>query len=176
MDCHLHAGRYDVRLLPKTIAWNDGTWHTVDQMPLKGGAAAWEKMHLAILNGWPVLQLWLWDKGGNETEVESLHWIVGDLIPERAFNPVAEGIVRKRRQEPVDPPPEEGAPVQPAKKPRFLYDTWETFKLSAGSKGTLVWELAGNKKIIEREKLENAPPVSTGVETTSGAEKKSVSP
>src|SRR5205085_1479004 len=72
LDCHLHKGRYDVRVLPQTIAWNDGTWHTVDQMPLNGEAVAWEKMNLDILSGWPVLQLWIWDKGTHETEVQSL--------------------------------------------------------------------------------------------------------
>src|SRR5665213_1187956 len=62
-DCHLVSGDYNIRLLPKTIAWSDGTWHTVDEMPLKGEARAWEKVQFQFLGGWPILQLWLWDKG-----------------------------------------------------------------------------------------------------------------
>src|SRR6516162_6178762 len=77
-DCHMHVGRYDVRLLSKTIAWNDGTWHTVDQMPLNGEAVAWDRASLQIDEGWPVLQLWLWDKGVGESDVQSLHWYTGD--------------------------------------------------------------------------------------------------
>ncbi|MGZ3723275.1 MAG: hypothetical protein ACXVA9_10110, partial [Bdellovibrionales bacterium] len=119
MDCRLISGTYNIRILPKTIAWNDGTWHTVDDMPLKGEAIAWEKIQFAFLNGWPILQLWIWEKGFSETEVQSMHWFVADA-EKRKFTILAEGIVRKRRLEPAEPPPEPppaAAPVKGAKGP-----------------------------------------------------------
>ena len=42
-DCRLRVEGYSLRLLKDTIAWNDGTWRTVDDMPLKGDDFEWEK-------------------------------------------------------------------------------------------------------------------------------------
>lgn len=158
LDCRLTSGTYNIRILPKTIAWSDGTWHTVDPMPLNGEAVAWEKIEFAFLNGWPILQLWLWEKGFSETEVQSLHWYVADA-EKRKFTILSEGVVRKRRLEPVDPPapPPEGAPakgktpvVVKTPKPKYLYDAWEPHALKVGKKGSLEWTLNSQKKIISK--------------------------
>lgn len=138
-DCHLGSGNYDIRLLPKTIAWNDGTWHTVDEMPLKGEASAWEKVEFKFVSGWPILQLWLWDKGAGESAVQSLHWYTADA-EHRRFTIISEGVVRKRRLEKV----EEGA------KPRYLFDPMENHSLKANKKGGLEWQLGTQKKIISK--------------------------
>jgi hypothetical protein len=156
-DCRLTSGNYNIRLLPKTIAWNDGTWNTVDPMPLKGESVMWEKIQFQFINGWPILQLWLWEKGFSETEVQSLHWYVADA-ERRKFTVLAEGIVRKRRMEPVDPPPEvkKGDPkakkvaVKPPPQPKYLYDGWETFNLKPLKGGSLEWRLNDQKKIISK--------------------------
>jgi hypothetical protein len=150
-DCRLGAGVYNIRLLPKTIAWNDGTWHTIDDMPLKGEAVAWEKIEFKFLNGWPILQLWLWEKGFSETEVQSLHWYVADA-EKRKFTVLSEGVVRKRRMEPVDPPPETNDTAKPvaAKKPKYLYDAWERYSLKPLKNGSLEWILGDQKKLISK--------------------------
>ena len=94
-DCHLHSGSYDLRLLKTTLAWNDGTWHTVDPLPLAGDGIEWEKAEFAIMNGRPILQLWIWDKGVGESKVQSLHWFTADA-EKRKLTLLAEGVVRKR--------------------------------------------------------------------------------
>lgn len=144
-DCRLTSANYTVRLLPKTIVWNDGTWHTVDEMPLKGEAVAWEKIQFQFMAGWPILQLWLWDKGAGESEVESLHWYVADA-EKRKFTLLAEGIVRKRRLEPSEEPP-----TKPTKaNPKYLYDTWEPHSLKTAKGGSLEWRLNAQKKTISK--------------------------
>jgi hypothetical protein len=140
MDCRLRAAGYSLRLLAKSVAWNDGTWQTVDEMPLKGEAMAWEKVHFELLGGWPILQLWLWDKGVGELQIESLHWYVADA-EKRHLTILAEGPVRKRRPE-----------GEPQKKPKFLYDATEPHALKKLANGDLEWQLGGQKKTLAKLK------------------------
>jgi hypothetical protein len=143
-DCWLKLGKYDLRLLDQTIAWNDGTWHTVDPMPFSGDGVAWEKISFARLGRHPVLQLYLWDKGVGEERVQSLHWIVAET-ENRQMKVLAEGIVRKRHQEAV-PPAEDGKP--PPKPGRILYDPWVPHSLRAVRAGELEWRVGAKKKIL----------------------------
>ena len=94
-DCHLYAGSYDLRLLKTTLAWNDGTWHTVDPLPLAGDGVEWDKVEFGLMAGRPILQLWIWDKGVGESKVQSLHWFTADA-EKRKLTLLAEGVVRKR--------------------------------------------------------------------------------
>lgn len=156
-DCRLTSANYNIRILPQTIAWSDGTWHTVDPMPLKGEAVGWEKIEFKFLNGWPILQLWLWEKGFSETEVQSLHWYVADA-EKRKFTILSEGVVRKRRLQPAEPPapPAEGGAAakkiaaKPPPKAKFLYDAWEPHALKALKDGSLEWTLGSQKKIVSK--------------------------
>ena len=102
-DCHLTSGHYDLRLLKTTLAWNDGTWHTVDPLPLAGEGVVWEKVEFAHLGGRPILQLWIWDKGVGESKVQSLHWFTADA-EKRTLTVLAEGVVRKRTPREGKPP------------------------------------------------------------------------
>jgi len=94
-DCHLFKGSYDLRLLKTTLAWNDGTWHTVDPLPLAGEGVEWDKVEFAIIRDRPILQLWIWDKGVGESKVQSLHWFTTDA-EKRKLTLLAEGVVRHR--------------------------------------------------------------------------------
>lgn len=145
-DCRLTSGSYNIRLLAKTIAWNDGTWHTVDEMPLKGEALAWEKIKFEFQGHWPILQFWLWDKGTGESQIQSLHWFTADA-EKRRLTILGEGVVRKRRLEPADPP----GPKAPVAKAKYLYDPQETHGIKALKNGNLEWQLKDQKKIIERD-------------------------
>jgi hypothetical protein len=141
-DCRLAAGTYKIRLLSDTIARDDGTWHVVDPMPLKGDGVAWEKITFENQHGRPVLQMWLWDPGKGEAQVQSLHWFVADARP-TALKIVADGVVRRRR---MKPPPEEG---DAKKKPEFLYDGWEKHGLKILKDGKFEWQLGQEKKILD---------------------------
>lgn len=159
-DCRLSSGSYSLRLLDKTIAWNDGTWHTVDPMPLSGEGVEWEKASFSLMGGKPIVQLWIWDKGVGETQVQSLHWFVADA-EKRKFTVLAQGVVRKRQLKQPLVTEEEGAggagaPV--AKKgtfpkkppgPKYLYDAMEPHSLKVVKSG-LEWTLGRDKKLIER--------------------------
>ena len=164
-DCRLMSGSYNIRLLAKTVAWNDGTWHTVDPMPLNGEAVAWERAHFQFMNGWPILQLWLWEKGTSETQVQSLRWYVADA-EKRKFTILSEGVVRRRRTEGVEPPPEEPVviPVKGAKKapapvkkvvvnrgPVYIYDAWEPHGLKILKNGNLEWWISAQRKTFENK-------------------------
>ena len=127
-DCHLRSRPYDLRLLKTTLAWHDGTWHTVDPLPLAGEGVEWQKAEFAILAGRPILQLWIWDKGVGESRVQSLHWFTADA-EKRTLTLLAEGIVRKR------------TPRGEKEKP--LYDREDPHGLRLEGK-TLRWRL-GNK-------------------------------
>lgn len=133
-DCRLKVANYNIRLLPETIAWNDGTWRTVDDMPLKGDGLTWEKATFEFINGWPILQLWIWDSGTGETSVQSLRWYVADA-EKRHLTILAEGVVRRRRKSP------EG---------KFINDPMEPHALKPLKSGGLEWTLRGQKKTIER--------------------------
>jgi hypothetical protein len=150
-DCHLVAGLYDIRLLPKTVAWSDGTWHTVDPMPLAGEAVEWERAGFRMLAGRPILQVWLWEKGFSETQVQSLHWFVADA-EKRRLTILQAGIVRKRRPEemPVAPASDKKASVAKDVKKKYLYDGWEPHYVKGLPNGSLEWQLAGQKKIIPK--------------------------
>lgn len=143
-DCRLTVGSYNIRVLPKTLAWNDGTWRSVDNMPLKGEAVMWEKIRFEMMNGWPILQLWLWEKGVGESEVQSLHWVVASA-EKRKFSLLAEGVVRKRRVERSAASPEGAKPM-----PTFFYDAWESHHLNLLKDGSLEWFLGEQKKTLTR--------------------------
>ena len=130
-DCRLVSNKFNIRLLAKSIAWSDGTWHLVEEMPLKGEAVAWEKMTFAQMGSWPILQLWLWDKGEGDLKVQSLHWYVYSNR-ERKLILLNQGIVRRRRPE-ADPH-------------KFLYDGWESHSLTLLKNGQLQWQLSDQKK------------------------------
>lgn len=128
-DCRLTVGSYNLRLLKSTVAWDDGTWKTVDDMPLKDEEAQWEKATFNFINGWPILQLWIWDAGVGEAKVQSLHWYVADA-EKRHFTILATGVVRKRRGKLMDP--------------------MEPHQLKATKDGGLEWTLKNEKKLIQR--------------------------
>lgn len=157
-DCHLKASNYDIRILPKTVAWHDGTWHTVDPMPLGGEAIEWERIGFRFLGKRPILQLWLWDKGAGETQVQSLHWYTTDA-EKRKLTLLSEGVVRKRRREAVAEVAPDPNAVKKFEKatnpppPKYIYDGWEPHYVRALPNGDLEWQLAGQKKIIPKLEL-----------------------
>lgn len=143
-DCRLYAGGYNIRLLTETVAWSDGTWHTVDPMPMSKDTVEWQKIEFTFLARHPVLQFWLWDKGVGESQIQSLHWYVADA-EKRKFTVLAEGIVRKRHQEKIElsgTPPAEN-------KPKYLFDKWENHGIKALKNGDLEWKLGSERKILE---------------------------
>lgn len=147
LDCRLTVDTYNLRLLKDTVAWDDGTWHTVDDMPLKGEGVTWERAEFNFINGWPILQLWIWDSGVGENKVQSLHWFVADA-EKRHFTIIAQGVVRKRR--PHKLPAVDGEPVRFSDK--YTYDKMEPHALKPLKSGGLEWTLKNDKKLIERVK------------------------
>lgn len=154
-DCRLSAKSYELRLLGKTVAWTDGTWHSVDPMPLFGEGVVWEKVNFAFLNHQPILQVWLWDKGVGEAQVQSLHWYVM-AAEKRRFQILSDGVVRRRHQKekvdvPVDavPPTKTAESSAPVKKPQFIYDKMETHSLKALKSGELEWSLGAQKRKLQ---------------------------
>ena len=132
-DCRLRLGENNVRLLAATIARENGVWHVVDDLPLKGDGS-WEKATFSKINGRLLLQLWLWDVGVGETRVQALHWYVADIQSEK-MKLLGEGVVRRRR---VKSPSAE-----------FIYDAWEKHSLlPAKKKGELVWTLGAQTKTL----------------------------
>ncbi len=151
-DCRLMADTYNLRLLKDTVAWNDGTWRTVDDMPLRGEGVQWERASFNFINGWPILQLWIWDAGVGEAKVQSLHWYVADAA-KRQFTILASGVVRKRRVKPLpveEPAPDSGGKPKPPAKPQLVYDAMEPHALKPLKNGGLEWTLKNEKKLIER--------------------------
>lgn len=148
-DCRLQFGAHSVRLLSETIARDDGVERKVDQMPLKGEGIAWEKMRLDNFQGWPILQMWIWDKGEGEAQVQNLRWYVTDLT-KGDLKILNEGVVCRRRQKPIGP---EGEPVAKDKpKPKYIVDAWEKHGLSLRKDGALDCHLRDEKKVFERVK------------------------
>ncbi len=137
-DCRLVLRPYEIRMTQDTITWFDGTWRTVDDLPLKGEGVEWQKARFEILNGAPILQLWLWDPGQGETKVQSLHWYV-TTARDRKLRILAEGVVRKRRQKVVN---------EDSDKHQFIYDAMEPHSLKA-VKGALEWKLRNETKRME---------------------------
>lgn len=150
-DCHLKIGSYQIRLLSASIARDDGTWHMVDPMLLKGEASQWERAKFEIFKGWPVLQLWLWDTGKGESRVESLHWFTAD-VRQRELKVLAKGVVRRRHVAP-EPPVETQAVGAPAKHlaPKIIYDQEEKHSLKLLKSGELEWTLGREKKSLSKE-------------------------
>jgi hypothetical protein len=141
-DCRLSSAGTNVRLLPESLAWYDGTWHTVEPMPLKGQQSDWEKIEFQFLGGRPILQLWLWDKGTEVTGVQSLHWLTGEL-QKRKFKILAEGVVRKRRPKAKDA-------LAAETKTQYLYDAFIEHSLKTSKNGDLDWSLGIDKKTLPR--------------------------
>lgn len=144
-DCRLNAGTYNLRLTSETIARDDGTWHTVDPMPLKGEGVTWEKGVFEIHHGWPILQLWIWDTGSGEAKVQQLHWYVADA-QKGELKILKEGIVRRRRMKPADPEDEAAKKA----KPEFIYDKWEKHSLKPRKDGKLEWNLNSETILLDK--------------------------
>lgn len=155
-DCRLVSGTYQIRLLSETIARDDGTWHTVDPMPLAGADVTWQKITFEVQHGLPLLQLWLWDGGKGEAQVQALHWYVGDAR-KGALRILSEGVVRRRRLK----PPEETA-ADPKKTPTFLYDGWEKHSVKIMKNGKLDWQLGAQKKTLDPDAPMAKPPPEKG--------------
>ena len=130
-DCHLQQPPYNVDLLEATVAWPDGTWRTVEGMPLKGEGVEWERVSFELHKGWPILQMRIWDKGVGEANVQSLHWFVLDLS-DRRLKTLAEGVVRKRRATLLEKPEDAG------------------MKWLSGDR--FEWHVGRQRKVIERER------------------------
>lgn len=131
-DCRLKVGSVKVRLSATTVARDNGTSRSVDDMPLKGEGVVWQKANLKMFGDWPVLQIWLWDSGQGTPKVQSLHWYVADAH-EIPLKILAEGVVRKKRDN--------------------IFDREEPHSLKA-LKGhdQLEWSLSKQKKILKRIK------------------------
>jgi hypothetical protein len=143
-DCRVKTGTYNVRLLSETIARDDGTWHTVDAMPLIGDHIAWEKIRFDIFKGWPILQLWIWDKAVGEAGVQDLRWFVADLH-KGDMKILAKGVVRRRRLKNLEV--QEGKPAPP---PSYNLDAFEKHGLKLLKDGDLEWTLGSEKKILKK--------------------------
>jgi hypothetical protein len=141
-DCRLSMDSVSLRLLPDSVAWYDGTWHTVDEMPLKGKQSDWEKITFTKLAEEPILQLWIWDQGDEITGVQSLHWMVID-VEKRKFALLSEGVVRKRR------PKAKVADAPDDAKTQYLYDAALPHGLKALKSRELEWTLGSEKKILK---------------------------
>lgn len=141
-DCRLILGTVNVRLLPQSVAWYDGTWHTVEEMPLKDQQSDWEKVDLHTLGGRLILQMWIWDKGVETSKVQSQHWLVTEL-QNRKFKILADGTVRKRR-----PKAQDG--LKAAEPVKFLYDSVIEHSLKPAKNGDLEWTLGIDKKTLTR--------------------------
>lgn len=141
-DCRLVIGARALRLLPETVAREDGVWHTVDQMPLKGD---WEKFRFEIMDGRPILQMWIWDSGSGESQVQSLHWYVTE-VGQAKMEILADGVVRRRRVRAKEP------------KTDFIYDGWEKHELKARKGGGLDWRLGTQSKLISKTDTVKQPP------------------
>lgn len=155
-DCRLTRGAYTLRLLEKTVVWNDGKAHAVDPLPLVGAGVEWERVRFEMLGGRPILQLWFWDEGSKETaEVQSLHWYVSEFVGEK-LNVLAEGVVRKRRQltsiaeaAPAAAGAKTSKPI--AKGPKFIMDKSEERHGVRAVKGdVLEWRLGGETRRLTR--------------------------
>ena len=115
---------------------------------LKGAGIDWERVRFEIFKDWPILQLWIWDKGEGEAQVQALRWFVFDAT-KGDLHKLAEGVVRRRRQKPVPP---EGIPVDKApKKPKYILDGMEKHALKARKDGKLEWSLGREHKVLERK-------------------------
>jgi hypothetical protein len=146
-DCTLKAGDDKLRLLPETVVWNNGIWHAVDTMPLRGEGTQWEKMRFDSFRGWPVLQLWIWGKISGEARIQSLNWYVMDWSGQKA-RILASGVVRKRRLKPAGAGHDQ-APTVPVPS-AYIYDDWEVHGLKVQKEGRIEWTLGREKKILER--------------------------
>ena len=135
-DCRLRLGEHNIRLLPATIARDDGVWHTVDDMPLKGEGIVWEKIRFEKVGSRSLLQFWIWDKGTGQAQVQSLHWYVADIRKDK-MKLLAEGIVRRRR-------------VKDAKG-EFIYDAYESHGLKPEKNGSITWSLGSQSKVLSPE-------------------------
>lgn len=153
-DCHLQSPPFQVNLLEATVSWNDGTWRTVEGMPLKGEGVEWELVGFELHDGWPILQMRIWDRGVGESNVQSLHWFVLDLS-DRHLKTLAEGVVRKRH---TPPPAGEDAAVNADVKtkktnlPKTLLERPEDAGMKWLGKDRFEWHVGRQRKVIERER------------------------
>lgn len=151
-DCRLTLGSYKLQLLPDTVSRFDGTWHGVGDMPLKGVGTSWEKMQFDLFRGWPVLQMWVWDKPAGEADVQQLHWFVADVSNKNEMQLLATGVVRRRRAKKV-----EVAEGKPAPKPSYSLDAMEPHSLKHRADGRLDFSLGREKKILDKHSVAELP-------------------
>ncbi len=144
-DCRLASGDFKLELLNGSLSRDDGKWHAVDAMPLSGEGTSWEKVRFDVFKGWPILQLWIWDKAAGEASVQQLQWFVADIRNKNDMKVLASGVVRRRRMKQVDEP--EG---KPASKPVYTLDAMEKHSLKLLKDGRLEWTLGPQKKILEK--------------------------
>ena len=137
-------GELHLDLLDKTIAWTDGTWRSVDPMPLSGEGIEWEKIIFTRLNAQIFLQMWIWDKGVGEMQVQSLRWFVSHL-QSRKFHTLAEGVVRKRH---LEQPLVAASGTAPLPKPKYLNDTQEKHEFRPLKGNQFAWVLGTQSKTI----------------------------
>lgn len=151
-DCRLTLGSYKLQLLPETVSRFDGTWRGVGEVPLKGEGTSWEKMQFDLFRGWPVLQMWIWDKPSGEAGVQQLHWFVGDVSNRNEMQLLATGVVRRRRAKKV-----EVMEGKPAPKPAYTLDAMEPHSLKLRSDGRLDFVLGRERKIVDKHSIAELP-------------------
>lgn len=107
-------------------------------MPILAQDVEWERAELEFINDRPILQLWLWDGGVGEANVQSMNWFVYEM-KDRKATLLARGVVRKRRR------------VGEGDESRFVYDAWQKHYLKAAAEGRLEWSLGSKTLILEKD-------------------------
>lgn len=123
-DCRLMLTPYDVQISKVKITWNDSKWTAIADAPMPTDDAQWEKVALTPMKKRWLIQFWIWDGGKGAPKVQSLHWIVGEIV-KQTFVVRADQILRKRE-------------VRPTTPVRYMYDKMISHKLKATG-DTIQW-------------------------------------
>lgn len=94
-DCRLHAEPHSLRISESTIILNDSVRHSVHPFPYPNGTG-WEKIHFEKLNDRHILTVEVWTASQLETTVESLNWVILEVVPGNIIQHQSQ-VVRKRR-------------------------------------------------------------------------------
>lgn len=98
-DCLLKKKPLELQLSSRKVAWSDGVWNKIDNLPFSGEGFVWEKIVLREIKKRAILQMWIWDLPAGEAQVQNLHWIVIEFRNHK-MKVIAQEIVRKRHPKP----------------------------------------------------------------------------
>lgn len=130
-DCHLKISPYHLHFRKEKIHIDNKVWKKMHPFPIKGERVQWKEVVFKKLGRRFFVEVLAWDPPVGEAEVQSLRWVVFEVLKTK-LNPRLDQVIQKRQRD------------FKSKDLAYQYDKSKKHKLDLNKKDQIYW-FAGKK-------------------------------